>query len=128
MTVLSNKGYTIAIAIKVGLIITLIYSNEYVTRSYINFLSLYGTLCFLVIIVLEWGSKNYYLTLLGIIGLIIYQPLYSILKNDFADGLYEINMLPIQVTAIVILAWLVIDIIRLIKYSKRNNIGKSLNN
>jgi len=114
--------YIINVALKIGMIITLILNNyDYLSLGYYHFLLLYGTTCFLITCFFEYNRKNYILTALAFIGLITYQPIYSVLKESVENisvGEQEVYTYSIirQSTFITVILWIIFDLVRGVKY------------
>lgn len=110
----------IGLLIKSGLILMLLtIQRSELSLSFFHFISLYGTLCFIVICFLEYRRKNYILTLLSIICMIAYQPIYSVLKIDVAYGYVDINSIVVQTTSITTITWIIADVVRWIRDARR---------
>lgn len=109
---------------KLGLIFSwvahsFITNSTYFSFGFYHFISLYGMMCFLVSFYFEYKRSNLFFSIVSLIGLISYQPFYSVLKFDFYGNEVRINEIVIQLTLIVI-PWAVYDIIRSIKDYKKS--------
>ena len=91
------------IGVKIGLLCILSYnSSNYLSMGYFHFLSLYGTFCFLTVCSIEYHRGNYILMNLAIVGIIVYQPIYSVLKIDASDGeVRTYSMIPVTTFLVV---------------------------
>lgn len=112
----------INIAIKIGLVTMVMLnfnSSPSMSFGYYHFLSLYGTVCFLIACFIEYNRQNYICTVAAFIGLITYQPIYSVLKYDVFDGEVRTYWIIIQSTFIIVTPWIVFDLIRwIVDYKK----------
>ena len=107
-------------SVKIGLVaMILINNNNSMSLGYYHFLSLYGTICFLITCFFEYTRKNYILTTLAFIGMITYQPIYSVLKYDVYDGEVTTYWIILQYTFIAVTVWIFFDLIRWIREYKK---------
>lgn len=108
--------YSIIILVKVGLFATAIgIEGDMACLEYFHFFSLFGTLCFLITGFFEYKRQNYILSFLSIIGVIVYQPIYSVLKDDVIENSIDVHPIILRSTFITLLLWIIFDFIRLIR-------------
>lgn len=106
---------------KIGLIASLMIINgNYFSTGFYHFISLYGVLCFLISLYFEYKRLNLILCFFSILGIIAYQPFYSVLKYDVFEGEVRTNELVLQVTLLAGLPWIIFDVVRWIKDFKKN--------
>ena len=86
-----------------------------ISFGFYHFMCLYGTLCYSIASVYEYKRTNYFFTIIGILGIITYQPFYSVLKIDVNNGLVDTEEIIFQLTVVINFLWVICDIIRWIR-------------
>ncbi len=115
------QASVINICLKTGLILAIFYNNSIsLTFGYYHFISLYGSLCFAIAAFIEYRRDNFILTVLAVIGIITYQPFYSVLKDNVYEGEVTSYWIIFESTVIVMFFWIIFDIIRWVRDVKRS--------
>lgn len=125
----NTQFYIVTILSKLILALTILFGteNSIIPKGEYNFLTLFGTLVFIISFSLEIIQKNYVLGFFAISGIIIFQPIFSVLKKDSHPDSIKIyiNQDLLHVLFLVISIWIIYDIVILIKVIKKNKINSN---
>jgi hypothetical protein len=102
-------------------------NSNYYNISLYHFISLLGTFCFCISFWNEIKRENKFLIILSIVGVLVYQPFYSVLKTDTLAGDIIIDkIIPLFTIAWCLLS-IIIDAARIIKdYKNRGSRTRTL--
>ena len=122
---LLTQVYIVAILSKVTLCLTILFLSDHsdISKGAYNFITLFGSVVFIVALGIEIYKKNYVIGLFALAGLIVFQPLRPIFKGKIYDNDVFVNTELLGVSFLVLLVWIIYDIVMLI-ITIRNNYAK----